>query len=130
MQGNNFIPAVSSVSEGLTTKPGLGNALQALTAICFREQVQVHCTHAAGSRNMWADQISRLHKTAGSFRRFLVPSRRIDVEWKDLLGAKATVLFVFCFVLFFVSRVYSLTNVLEHSWSFVRHRGMGQKAKP
>ncbi|CAE8603447.1 unnamed protein product, partial [Polarella glacialis] len=56
------MPAVGAAAKLFSSKPPLCFAMQALSHVCVKWQAEAFVSHLAGSRNDWADKLSRFRE--------------------------------------------------------------------
>ena len=80
---NAGVVAVSQ--KGLTMKQPLASVLQAMAVCAAQRGIMLRISHVAGTRNDWADWLSR-GTGAAEFWKTLDPRKRINPDWKRLIN--------------------------------------------
>ena len=71
--------------KGLSLKQPVAAELQAAAVCCMRECINVRVSHVAGSRNEWADMLSRGAAAYPDFWQRLSAKSRRSLDWQQLL---------------------------------------------
>ena len=87
-QGDNLgvVGAAAKLKlKGLSLKQPVAAELQAAAVCCMRECINVRVSHVAGSRNEWADMLSRGAAAYPDFWQRLSAKSRRSLDWQQLL---------------------------------------------
>ena len=77
---------VGATSKGFSMKEPVAAVLQAAAVYCMREKINLRVSHVAGTRNEWADKLSRGPAAYPAFWRRLAKDLRRSVDWQGLLN--------------------------------------------
>ncbi|OLQ06360.1 Protein lap1 [Symbiodinium microadriaticum] len=79
---------VGAAAKGFSMKEPVAAVLQAAAVYCMRERINLRVSHVAGSRNEWADMLSRGAAAYPDFWHRLSAHSRRSLDWQQLLSAK------------------------------------------
>ena len=77
---------VAASHKGLSLKQPLASVLQSLGLYAARHKLQLRISHVAGSRNEWADVLSRGRALDADFFKSLDPDKQLQIDWLRLLS--------------------------------------------
>ena len=78
---------VGAAAKGFSMKEPVAAVLQAAAVYCMRERINLRVSHVAGSRNEWADMLSRGAAAYPDFWHRLSAHSRRSLDWQQLLSA-------------------------------------------
>ena len=77
---------VAASHKGISLKQPLASVLQSLALYAARHKLQLRISHVAGSRNEWADVLSRRRALDADFFKSLDPGKQLHIDWSGLLS--------------------------------------------
>ena len=86
-QQSDNLGVVCLSAKGLSMKEPLASILQATAVFCTQEHLNLRISHLAGSRNCWADALSRGASHDAAFWSQLSPARRRRLDWRSIMQA-------------------------------------------